>query len=228
MSEDASPPAGSSPEEIRTALEGQKLVLEVEKLQTEIDVLKRPSRHPQLRGAILIAIASLFLTGVQYFRSNQEYILAQIKTERLALDADRLEEKRSALEVVSKALARENTIRRTALAAAETEFRRAQERLTSTELTRNQLNGEIRLLREAVTRAKNATSGTLRVENVPAVASMTVVSQAGTPLKDGDTVLLGDQITISPLSTAPTTSSTSPSGWNHVLDFKVTPAPAKK
>lgn len=186
-----------------TPLQDRKLALEVEKLQTEIDVLRRPSRHPQLRGSVFTALAGVLagisVAGVQYCRSNQDYVLAQIKTERLALEAERLEKRRSALEAVSKGLARENEIRRAALASVEAEFRGVQERLASTKLTRDQLNGEVRLLREAVTRAKNAT---LRVpptvENQPAMASMTVVNTEGTPLKSGDTVFLGDRLTLEP------------------------------
>ena len=57
-------------------------------------------------------------------------------------------------------------------------------------------------------------------QNAPAVASMTVANQAGAPLNNGDTVFLGDQITITP-SVNPSTASQPLTGfgWNFDFDF---------
>lgn len=207
-----------SPED--PTLEDRKLALEVEKIQVEIAVLRNPYRHPQFWGAVLIAVVSMSVAVAQFARSNQDYVLAQIKSERLALEADRLELKRSTLEAASKALAHANEIRRTELASVETEFRGVAERLASTRLTRDQLNREVRLLREAVVRAKNAT-----LRNQPAIASMTVVTQDGMPLRNGDTVFLGDRVIVMPILNPPTTTSPV-TGWSPNFDFKTTPTPA--
>lgn len=202
-----------------TPPQDKKLALEVEKLQVEIDVLRNPYRHPQFWGAVLLAAVSLSLAVGQYFRSNQEYVLAQIKAERLALDAERLEQRRSALEADLKALASVNQIRRTALSSVEAEFRRVQERLTSTRLTRDQLNREFGLLRQAVGHAKNATAPQVTME---------VRRSDGSALKNGDTIFLGDQITITPIVGAAPATMTPSSSWSFDVDFKGTPTPPKQ
>lgn len=213
-----------TPPDDETTLQERKLALEVKKLQVEIGVLQNPYRHPQFWGAVLVAVVSLFLAVGQYFRSNQEYVLAQIKTERLALDAERLEQKRGQLETVSTALARENEIRRAALASAEAEFRGVQERLTSTKLTRDQLNREASLLRQAIGKLKTATApftisligregngppftfGTIHMDSAPPGFSFGVELKEGTagaspaPVVAGSarTVSLGDSVKWTP------------------------------
>ncbi len=56
--------------------------------------------------------------------------------------------------------------------------------------------------------------------NAPAVASMSVVNQAGTPLNSGDTVFVGDQLTItSSINPMPVNQPLTGFGWNFDVDF---------
>ena len=49
---------------------------------------------------------------------------------------------------------------------------------------------------------------------------MTVVNQAGTPLNNGDTVFLGDQVTITPsVNPSPANQPLTGFGWNFDFDF---------
>jgi PKD repeat protein len=58
------------------------------------------------------------------------------------------------------------------------------------------------------------------VSNAPAIASMAVTDQAGTPLADGATVFLGDAITIAPTVNPPTSlQPLTGFGWNFDFDF---------
>ncbi|HEX7680025.1 MAG TPA: hypothetical protein VF713_17985, partial [Thermoanaerobaculia bacterium] len=57
-------------------------------------------------------------------------------------------------------------------------------------------------------------------QNAPAVASMTVANQAGATLTNGDTVFVGDQISITPsVSPSPATQPLAGFGWNFDFDF---------
>jgi hypothetical protein len=57
-------------------------------------------------------------------------------------------------------------------------------------------------------------------QNAPAVASMTVVNQAGAPLNNNDTVFLGDQVTITPsINPSPALQPLTRFGWNFDFDF---------
>jgi hypothetical protein len=89
-------PEGSSPD-LNT-----KLTWEIRKLQAEVDSLRRPLRNPSVIAALmtasLIAIVSLGGLALQWSRSDREFALAQIKTERLELDSALLERKRAALD----------------------------------------------------------------------------------------------------------------------------------
>jgi chromosome segregation ATPase len=138
------------------ALEDRKLALEVEKIQAEIAVLRNPYRHPQFWGAVLVAVVSISVAATQFARSNNDYVLAQIKSERLALDSEKLERTRASLEADAKAFKGIVEITRTEMFRAEREFRIAQERLASSRLTRDQLDHEITELRKTAVRARKA------------------------------------------------------------------------
>ncbi len=58
--------------------------------------------------------------------------------------------------------------------------------------------------------------------SINAVASMAVADQAGTPLNNGDTVFVGDQVTITPsVSPSPAIRPLTGFGWNFDFDFHV-------
>ncbi len=57
-------------------------------------------------------------------------------------------------------------------------------------------------------------------QNAPAVAAMSAVNQAGTPLNSGDTVFLGERVTITPaINPLPVNQPLTGFGWNFDFDF---------
>lgn len=133
-------------------------------------------------------------------------------TGRLTAVAEKLETKRRTLAADAKTLVGANKSLRQALLSMEAEFRGVQERLASTRLTREQLDGEVHQLREAIARAKSATSG-------PATASLTV--SAGTLSSRGGTVFIGDTVTLTPsVSPAPVAGTSSATReWKMDFDY---------
>lgn len=92
-------------------LDDAKREWEIRKLQAEVDTLERPFRKPAilvtLSTALLVAAAGVAGFLVQWERSNREYTLAQIKTERLELAAEKLERKAQQQEIKGKQLERQ-------------------------------------------------------------------------------------------------------------------------
>ncbi|MFI5180319.1 MAG: hypothetical protein ACHQPI_02890 [Thermoanaerobaculia bacterium] len=106
MTDDISPP--SIQESPVAASELKKLRLEIEKLRPETAVPSKPLRHPTVVAALIVAavttIASVANIVVQIRFSSTEYQLAQIRTEKLQLEAAALEKRRVELDSAIAAL----------------------------------------------------------------------------------------------------------------------------
>lgn len=127
-----------------------KLSWEIRKMQFETAAYHRPFRNPSvvvtLSTTSIIALISLTGLLMQWWRSANEYTLAQIRTERLDLDSAQLEKRREALdaEVASRSAQlqqiteqlteMEMTLSRKSLSNAQLEDAQAQLRDTVTQL----------------------------------------------------------------------------------------------
>jgi len=81
-----------------------KYALEIEKLHAEVRVLQRPYRNPAVIISLILAGIGIASFVLQLWRSDRDYQLAQIRTEKLELkieqlmfDASRLEKQRQSL-----------------------------------------------------------------------------------------------------------------------------------
>ncbi|MFI5180318.1 MAG: hypothetical protein ACHQPI_02885 [Thermoanaerobaculia bacterium] len=209
MPDPSTPPSAPPLDTIRQELETKKLGL-------EIRALEHPWRNGVFFAALLTAAVSLVIFVSQSGSSRRQYELAQIRTERFDLDAEKLKKKREALEADTEAMAREKEVRSRELAALDAKVRGAQGYLASTLATLAssratlassrvklvQLERELRQLQEGLARARNspALTGHLSVSNVSGGSPVAVSS--------GDTVFLGDALTVAPPPPGPTPTAT--------------------
>jgi hypothetical protein len=89
-----------------------KLSWEIRKLQAEVEALNRPFKNPSVIAALmtatLVALVSCGGLLIQWSRSDRDYTLAQIRTERLKLESDKLQAESEVLQVKSKMLQAES------------------------------------------------------------------------------------------------------------------------
>ena len=85
--------------------DADKLRWEVEKLQAETRNLKRPYLKTAASWiTILTVILALFGVTIQYFKSDRDYQLAEIKRQQTELETKRIEaDKKNLLENISQA-----------------------------------------------------------------------------------------------------------------------------
>lgn len=92
----------ASPQDLPSPDPDLKLSWEIRKLQAEAATLHRPFRNPSVVAALMtssiVALVSLAGFTLQWARSDREYTLAQIKTQKLDLEAALLEKRRSTLD----------------------------------------------------------------------------------------------------------------------------------
>lgn len=74
----------------------EKIKLEIEKILLEIDSLKKPWRynHSYIIALVTVFIASVTMS-IQYFKSDRDFKLIEIKKERILLETEKLEAARN-------------------------------------------------------------------------------------------------------------------------------------